>query len=173
MKIEQVIVGPLETNCYLLPKDGHVLVIDPGEEAHRIEEHIGNDCVDGIVITHYHFDHIGALDQLKNKYSTLVYDFHNLQEGHQTIGVFNFDVLFTPGHKEDSITLIFPHERVMFVGDFIFKRSIGRTDLVGGNNQEMIKSIQKIKAIEDDYTIYPGHGEKTTLEEEKKYNPYF
>lgn len=62
MKIEQVIVGPLETNCYLLHKDGHVLVIDPGEEIHRIEEHIGNDCVDGIVITHYHFDHIGALD---------------------------------------------------------------------------------------------------------------
>lgn len=173
MKIERLVVGPIETNCYLLHKEKHVLVIDPGEEAHKIIEHIGNDMVDGIVITHHHFDHVGSLEELKEKYSVPVYDFYNLKEGIQTIGHFTFHVLYTPGHKEDLITLIFPHEKVMFVGDFIFKRSIGRTDLEGGNHLDMYSSLEKIKKYDDNYIIYPGHGENTTLGEEKKYNPYF
>ena len=173
MKIECLVVGPLETNCYLLHKENHVLVIDPGEEAYKIIEHIGNHLVDGIVITHHHFDHVGALEALKEKYSVPVYDFSNLKEGIQTIGLFTFQVLYTPGHKEDLITLIFPNEKVMFVGDFIFKGSIGRVDLEGGNSLAMYSSLDKIKKYEDHYIIYPGHGECTTLGEEKKYNPYF
>ena len=105
MKIERLVVGPIETNCYLLHKEKHVLVIDPGEEAHKIIEHIGNDMVDGIVITHHHFDHVGALEELKEKYSVPVYDFYNLKEGIQTIGHFTFHVLYTPGHKEDLIVV--------------------------------------------------------------------
>jgi hydroxyacylglutathione hydrolase len=171
MKIKNVIVGPLETNCYLLINSGKCFIIDPGEEAALIEKAIGDYKVVGIIITHYHFDHIGALEALKNKYQVEVYDFHNLKEGMNQIENFKFEVLFTPGHKEDSISLLF--EKNMFVGDFIFKNSIGRTDLEGGNFEQMKESIQKLKSYPNDIILYPGHGELTTLEEEKKYNMFF
>lgn len=170
MEIKTIVVGPLETNCYLLIKEKNCLIIDPGAEAEVIKKAIGNYQVVGIIITHYHFDHIGALEELRNEYQTKVYDFHNLQEGNNTIQNFTFEVLFTPGHKEDSISLLFHKD--MFVGDFIFENSIGRTDLEGGNFEEMKKSIQKVKTYPDDITIYPGHGNKTTLGSEKKNNPF-
>ena len=173
MKIEKVIVGPIETNCYILNKNNHILIIDPGDEFNKISSKINNYIVDGIIITHYHFDHIGALEELKNKYQTKVYDYSNLNEGVNKIGDFTFNVLYTPGHKEDLITIIFNEEKVMFVGDFIFKNSIGRTDLPGGNMNEMIKSINKIKEYSDNFIIYPGHGPSTTLKAEKRYNPFF
>lgn len=171
MEIKNVIVGPLETNCYLLIENQNCLVIDPGEEADLIKKAIGDKKVVGIIITHYHFDHIGALEELKYKYQTNVYDFHNLKEGKNQIENFTFEVLFTPGHKEDSISLLFGKN--MFVGDFIFQNSIGRTDLEGGNFEEMKESIQKLKTYPDDITLYPGHGPKTTLKEEKEYNMFF
>lgn len=171
MEIKNVIVGPLETNCYLLIENQNCLVIDPGEEADLIKKAIGDKKVVGIIITHYHFDHIGALEELKYKYQTDVYDFHNLKEGKNQIENFTFEVLFTPGHKEDSISLLF--DKNMFVGDFIFQNSIGRTDLEGGNFEEMKESIQKLKTYPDDITLYPGHGPKTTLKEEKEYNMFF
>ncbi len=171
MKIKNVIVGPLETNCYLLIENQNCLIIDPGEEATLIEKAIGDNKVVGIVITHYHFDHIGALEELKNKYQVEVYDFHNLKEGMNQIENFVFEVLFTPGHKDDSISLLF--EKDMFVGDFVFKDSIGRTDLEGGNFEQMKESIKKLKSYSDDTTLYPGHGEATTLEEEKRQNIFF
>lgn len=171
MEIKNVIVGPLETNCYLLIENQNCLVIDPGEEADLIKKAIGDKKVVGIIITHYHFDHIGALEELKYKYQTNVYDFHSLKEGKNQIENFTFEVLFTPGHKEDSISLLFGKN--MFVGDFIFQNSIGRTDLEGGNFEEMKESIQKLKTYPDDITLYPGHGPKTTLKEEKEYNMFF
>jgi len=171
MKIKNIIVGPLETNCYLLINSGKCFIIDPGEEATLIEKAIGDHKVVGIIITHYHFDHIGALEELKNKYQVEVYDFHNLKEGMNQIENFMFEVLFTPGHKEDSISLLF--EKNMFVGDFIFKNSIGRTDLEGGNFEQMKESIRKLKSYPNDIILYPGHGEPTTLEEEQKYNRFF
>ncbi len=171
MEIKNVIVGPLETNCYLLIKEQNCLIIDPGEEADLIEKAIGNKKVVGIIITHYHFDHIGALEELREKYQTKIYDFHNLKEGNNQIGDFTFEVLFTPGHKEDSISLLF--EKDMFVGDFIFKDSVGRTDLKGGDFEKMKESIQKLKSYPDDINLYPGHGERTTLEEEKRHNIFF
>lgn len=171
MEIKNVIVGPLETNCYLLIEDQNCLVIDPGEEADLINKAIGDKKVVGIIITHYHFDHIGALEELKYKYQTDVYDSHNLKEGKNQIENFTFEVLFTPGHKEDSISLLF--DKNMFVGDFIFQNSIGRTDLEGGNFEEMKESIQKLKTYPDDITLYSGHGPKTTLKEEKEYNMFF
>lgn len=171
MKIKNVIVGPLETNCYLLIENQNCLIIDPGEEATLIEKAIGDNKVVAIVITHYHFDHIGALEELKNKYQVEVYDFHNLKEGMNQIENFVFEVLFTPGHKDDSISLLF--EKDMFVGDFVFKDSIGRTDLEGGNFEQMKESIKKLKSYSDDTTLYPGHGAATTLEEEKRQNIFF
>lgn len=171
MKIKNVIVGSLETNCYLLIKEGNCLIIDPGGEANVIRSAIGENKVVGIIITHYHFDHIGALEALKSNYQTEVYDFQNLQEGMNQIENFTFEVLFTPGHKEDSISLLFDNN--MFVGDFVFKNSIGRTDLEGGNFEDMRASIRKLKNYSDNIILYPGHGEKTRLIEEKKYNIFF
>lgn len=173
MKIEIVKVGDLECNCYILDIDNKVLVIDPGDEFDKIIDVIGNREVVGIIITHYHFDHIGALDDLINKYNVLVYDRENMCEGENIIDKFNFDVIYTPGHKEDAITIYFKEEKCMFCGDFIFRGSIGRCDLPGGNINKMIKSIAMIKKYDKDTLIYSGHGEKTTLGYEINNNMYF
>ena len=167
MIIKCIKVGPLETNCYILIKDGKSLVIDPGDELDKIEKSIQNE-VQGVIITHYHFDHIGALNDIVSKYKTKVYDFRNLSEGYNKIGGFEFKVLFTPGHKDDAISILFEGEKTLFSGDFIFNGSIGRCDLEGGNYMDMQKSIIKILKYENDITIYPGHGEKTTLGAERK-----
>ena len=173
MKVDKVKVGYLNCNCYILEIDRHVLVIDPGDEADRIIKKIGDRKVDGIVITHHHFDHDGGVDYLLDKYDTKVYDRYNLDEGINKVEKFKFEVIYTPGHKEDLITLYFKEDKIMFSGDFIFKDSIGRWDLPGGNINEMIKSIDKIKMYPKDTVIYPGHGEETTLGYEINNNPYF
>ena len=172
MKIEVVKVGSLECNCYLLSLDNKVLVIDPGDDADKIINSIGNREVVGIIITHYHFDHIGALEKLMNKYNVLVYDINNMKEGINNIDLFKFDVIYTPGHKEDAITIYFKEDKVMFCGDFIFRGNIGRCDLEGGNYFMMEKSIDKIKHYSDNIIIYPGHGNDTTVGYEKTHNSF-
>lgn len=173
MKIEIVKVGRLECNCYLLSLNNKVLVIDPGDEFNKIIKKIGNREVVGVIITHYHFDHIGALEQFVNKYKVNVYDRSNMDEGIKKVDDFSFEVIYTPGHKEDAITIYFREDKIMFCGDFIFGDSIGRCDLPGGNFGEMISSIKKIKKYDDDIVVYPGHGDKTTLCYEKNNNMYF
>lgn len=158
MRIEIVKVGYLETNCYILSIDNKVLVIDPGDEIDKIKGVIKNREVIGCIITHYHFDHIGAL-----KYFDKVYDINNLTEGINVIGPFTFEVIYTPGHKEDCISIYFKDEKIMFVGDFIFKDGIGRTDLNDGDINQMINSLKKISKYDHDIIIYPGHGDKTIL----------
>ena len=172
MEVKRLVVGPLETNCYLLIKDNHYLIIDPGEEAEKIKKCITGK-VDGILITHHHFDHVGALEELKDYYQVPVYDINNLKEKSYNINNFSFEVIYTFGHTDDLITYYFKDDRIMFVGDFIFKDSIGRTDLPGGDMSKMQKSLEKIKKYPDDITIYPGHGNKTTLGYEKGNNYYF
>ena len=166
MKINRVIVGPIQTNCYVLEIDGKCLIIDPGEEYNKIEEVIGSKEVIGVIITHYHFDHIGALDSFDE---SLILDKSNLEEKEHNINNFNFEVIYTPGHKEDSITIYFRREKVMFTGDFIFKGTIGRMDLPGGSKKEMINSLEKIKKYDKNIKIYPGHGESTYLYDEIDY----
>ena len=173
MNIEKVVVGMLETNCYLLEKNNQLLIIDPGEEYNKIKKAIGNRHITGIIITHYHIDHIGALEELKQNDNVSVYDYSNLQEGINSIGDFTFEMIKTPGHKEDLISIYFKDDNAMFVGDFIFRGTVGRTDLEGGNINDMQKSIEKIKKYPLNTVIYPGHGYKTTLGEEIKYNLYF
>lgn len=170
MRIDRVVVGSLFTNCYILTKDNHVLVIDPGDEYNKIVGYIGSKIIDGIIITHNHFDHIGALDKFDKK---LVHDYHNLNEGINTIGNFTFEVIYTPGHKEDSISIYFDSFKCIFVGDFIFKNTIGRTDLPGGNMNDMLNSIIKTSNLDNDVIIYPGHGPSTTFGYERKNNIYF
>ena len=172
MKIDKVVVGSLGCNCYILDINNSVLVIDPGDEVDKIINVIGDRNIVGIIITHYHFDHIGALLKLKDKYNVCIYDINNMQEGENIIDSFIFDIIYTPGHKEDAITLYFKKEKIMFTGDFIFRDSVGRCDLPGGNPKEMINSIEKIKNYKD-VLIYPGHGEETTLNYEKANNIYF
>ena len=173
MQTENIEVGYLRCNCYLLSIDNEVLIIDPGDEANKIIKLIGNRKVVGIIITHYHFDHIGALNEIKDKYQTKVYDKSNLTESINKIGKFIFEVIYTPGHKEDLITIYFKEDKCMFCGDFIFKDSIGRCDLAGGNISDMLKSIRKIEKYPQDTIIYSGHGPKTTLGYEINNNPYF
>lgn len=168
MQINRLILGPLETNCYILKNDNECLVIDPADEYEKIKKEIGNMKLLGTIVTHHHFDHIGALNKFEK-----IYDIHNLKEGKNQIDNFNFNIIYTPGHKEDLICIYFEKEHVMFVGDFIFKDSIGRTDLPGGSYKDMIKSINKIKKYDDNIVIYPGHGEYTTLGYEKNNNIYF
>ena len=93
MKIDIVKVGKLECNCYILDINGCVLVIDPGDEYDKIVDKIGNRRVIGVIVTHYHFDHIGALDEILNKYNVMVYDRKNMVEGENKIGEFIFDVV--------------------------------------------------------------------------------
>lgn len=171
MEIKSIKVGYLETNCYILTEGKDTIIIDPGDDYDLIVNQIKD--LKAILITHSHPDHIGALDYFKENYDVPIYDYYNLEEGNKNIDNFNFFVLRTPGHKEDSLTYIFEKEKVMFTGDFLFKGTIGRTDLETGNIGEMIASIRKIKEYDDSYTVYPGHGDKTTLGYEKNNNPFF
>ena len=167
MKIDVVKVGYLETNVYILSKDGHTLIIDPGDEPEKIIEKVKSK-VDGIIITHHHFDHIGALDDIKEKYDTKVYDRYNLKEGENQIGEFVFEVIYTPGHTDDLISIYFKEDESLFCGDFIFKGSIGRFDFPESDFNDMQESIKKIIKYPKTTHIYPGHEDKTTLGDEYK-----
>lgn len=169
MLIEKLETGYLKENCYVLSINNNCLIIDPGANPEKIISLVGDKRVLAILITHYHFDHVGALDELKKFYDTVIVDYKNKIN---KIGDFSFDIIDTKGHKEDSVTYYFKKEKVMFVGDFIFKGTIGRCDLEGGNVEEMMRSLNKIKTYDKDIKIYPGHGECTTLGEELKHNLY-
>ena len=172
MEIIKVVTGALDENCYVLVKGDNCLVIDPGDDFHKIKEVINGRKVLGVLITHSHFDHIGALRNFLTKRSIKIFKSSNLEEKDYTIGDFKFSCIHTPGHSRDSVTFYFPEDEVMFVGDFIFKESIGRVDLPGGNNNEMNMSIAKILMYDDEIILYPGHNEDTTLGYEKENNPY-
>lgn len=174
MKIERLEVGELRCNCYLLSYLDSVLLIDPGDEFELISHKIGDRRLVGIIVTHYHFDHIGALESLVNRYHVMVYDKSNLDiEKENVIDKFRFMVIDTPGHREDAITIYFKEDGVMFCGDFIFRDGIGRCDLDGGNYYDMLESIRKIKKYPRDTVIYPGHGDSSTLGYEMDNNIYF
>ena len=173
MKIDKLEVGSLLENCYVVSIDDKCLVIDPGAQADRIIDSIGNKEVLGILITHHHFDHVGALDEIKNKFKVEIYDYTTTSEKEYNIGPFVFNVMYNPGHTIDSISFYFKEENVMFVGDFIFYNSIGRCDLEGGDYNVMQDSIRKLCKFNEDIVLYPGHGESTTLSYEKEHNPFF
>ncbi len=186
MRVEKLVVGQYRENCYLLIKNNNCIVIDPGDEFDKIYSKIENLKVNvvGILITHAHFDHIGALSELIEKYNVpiyynnvnkeIIYDkLVNIEEKNYNLKDFNFEVIYTKGHRNDSVTYYFYEENIMFTGDFIFKDTIGRTDLEYADVNEMKKSIEKIKKYDNNILIYPGHENKTTLGYEKKNNPYF
>lgn len=161
MKIETLPVGALEANCYLITKDEKTVIIDPGDEISKILEHCKDKNIVGILVTHHHFDHVGALTELEKIFS--------LKHNPGKIEDFDFQVLENKGHSKDSVSFYFETEKILFSGDFIFYHTIGRCDLEGGNFKEMQESIQKILTYPEDIIIYPGHGKATTLKEEKPY----
>ena len=173
MKIDSIVIGDLEENCYLLEKDNCCLLVDPGEDLDSILSFIDGKNVIGILITHHHHDHVGSLNDLVDRFSFPVYDYYHLNEGIKSIGSFNIEVIFTPGHTSDCVCYYFREDKVMITGDFLFYGTVGRCDLDDSDYLEMNKSIDKIKKYDNDIVIYPGHGRKSILGREKEYNPYF
>lgn len=171
MRIKKIITGYLKENCYILINNNDCLIIDPGDNYDDILKVVKSLNIKGILITHYHFDHIGALNKLLNYKKTNVYDYR-LSEKIYKVDDFEFKIIKTPGHTSDSISFYFESDEVMFTGDFIFKNSIGRTDLESGSDIDMKKSIEKFKNFNKNITIYPGHGDKSNIDYELKHNIY-
>lgn len=165
MKIKRLVVGILEENCYILEKNNKLLIIDPGDNFNLINKYINNKNVVGVLITHHHNDHIGALNE--------VLKFYDLKENIVNDIDFDFEIIKTPGHSSDSISYYFKKENIMFTGDFLFKDAIGRVDLPTGSSEEMIESLYKIMDYPDNVQIYPGHGDNTILGREKKNFKYY
>ncbi len=172
MEIKKVITGVLDENCYVLIKNNTAIIIDPGDDYLDIKEAIGENKVLAVLITHSHFDHIGALRNFLTKRSIKIFKKSSLEEKEYTIGDFKFKCIYTPGHSKDSVSFFFEENNCMFVGDFIFKESIGRTDLPGGDNNDMKESLNKLLTFDESITLYPGHDDETTLKYEKEHNPY-
>ncbi len=164
LNIKTLVVGNLLENCYILNIDNDYLIIDPGDEAKTILNHIHGNLL-GVLITHYHKDHYSALNDILKYKNVPVYDYKDADK-EITISKFKFKVIAYPGHKEDLVGFLFDDK--LFSGDFIFKGTIGRTDLPGGNFKEMQESIKKILAFKDELEIYPGHGQSTNLSNERK-----
>ena len=175
MEIKKIVTGALEENCYVLSKDGTCLIVDPGSDSKAIKELVGDDKIIGILVTHAHFDHIGALRDFLNSNRRLkIFKKSNLIDMKEvSVGTFKFIPIMTPGHSSDSVTFYFKEDNAMFVGDFIFRDTVGRCDLPTGSSSEMDKSIEKIKTYDDSIILYPGHGDETTLGREREYNLYF
>lgn len=172
MKIERLILEPLDNNCYIISNNDESIVVDPSGEKEKIEKYINDNRlrVNAVFVTHYHYDHVGALDYIVNKFKPKVYDYKTI--GKFKEGCFKFKVIPTKGHSEDSVSFLFPDTNDMFVGDFIFKGTIGRVDLEGGSEDEMAYSLNMLRTFAYETKLYPGHGDITTLDNEMRTNPY-
>ena len=199
-------VGQVAENCYVIRRDGsdRGLIIDPGEEAERIlgavdELGIG---IDAILLTHTHFDHIGAVAPVARATGAPVYcpelevpvlaDImafvpwpgfgpYESYEADETVaggerlelGGLEIDVIFTPGHSPGHVTYSIPGEAALFSGDVLFQGSVGRVDLPGGDWPTLLESIRGL--VENhpaETTVYPGHMGITTLGAERASNPF-
>ena len=197
MKVKMMQVGPIGTNCYILEDDttGKAAVIDPGDEAGRILKVLEEDKVEVeyILLTHGHYDHTTgvpelhrALPQAKiyihkadaNGAGSQLFPLASQVEGllyyddgdKLTLGSLTIEVLHTPGHSKGSVTLKVGD--VLFSGDTLFAGSCGRTDLAGGSYAEIMASLKRLGELEGDYHVCPGHDVTSTLERERKSNPF-
>ena len=204
MKYEHIIVGAIETNCYIVYDDEtkECAVIDPGAEVEKIIRIIHQKELKPIMIinTHGHVDHVGANKDLLDEYSVplLIHSADNpmldqagqtelsfflgaknsppadkfLVEGEKVeIGSVQLEIIHTPGHSPGSVSLL--GEGILFSGDTLFWGGVGRTDLPGGSWNELVRSIkEKILTLPKDTLVLPGHGPKTTVDQEERQNPF-
>lgn len=182
-------VGPIAANCYIVgdevTKEG--LIIDPGDEARRILKKVKdlNLKIKIIVLTHAHFDHIGAAKHVKESTGAELAahpdDARGLLESPPDrllkggdkleIGKLSFLVLHTPGHSAGGISLL--GQGVVFTGDTLFNFGIGRTDFPGSSYSQIMTSIHtKLLVLPNDTVVYPGHGPKSTIGIERQHNPF-
>ncbi len=208
MNIKTLILSPLDTNCYIVSaENGEAVVIDPADDGEKIlsaAREAGLE-IKKILLTHGHFDHIGAAEYIKEQTGAPIY-IHRADEvllsdpvkalaffcpGKPFVsckpdvlfddgdvieqGALRFTVMSTPGHTAGSVCFLCSDgsgKDVMFAGDTLFKDSIGRSDGYSGDQQEQFRSLDRLKALDKDYIVYPGHGDSTTLDAEKRYNPF-
>ena len=197
MKIKVMQVGPIGTNCYFLQDEesGLMAIIDPGDDWERILHQVkkAEGEVKYILLTHGHYDHTTAVpDLVKALPGVQVYihqadangagsqlfplaaqvkDLNNYDEGDTlSLGSLTIEVLHTPGHSKGSVTLKVGD--VLFTGDTLFCGSCGRTDLRGGSYEEIMASLKRLGELEGDFHVCPGHDRTSTLERERKYNPF-
>lgn len=203
MFLKQIIVGSLGTNCYLAGDKENLLLIDPGADTQRILKTINeNECkVKYIVLTHCHYDHIGAVEELckdlgvkvlisrkeKENYMSNAVTLRSyfgdsskikepdilLEEGDIiSSGNFQFKVIETPGHTSGGICILC--DDILFSGDTLFRESIGRTDFPTGSMPSLLESVRnKLFTLPHETEVYPGHGEKTTIGYEIDNNMFF
>ena len=164
-----IVNGYLGENCYIIHNNKYALIVDPGSEGNRIINEIDKNNLEvvGILITHYHFDHIGALDELKDNYNCIIVDYKNRVN---KIKDFKFEIIENYGHTMDSVSYYFKKDKLLFCGDFVFKETIGNYDIE--NEYTMFDSLEKFKKLDKNIVVYPGHGEKTTVGYEINNNPY-
>ena len=190
MNIQKLTLGLYQTNTYLLANDTEAVVIDPGYEADTILDALAGKSLKAILLTHGHFDHVGAVKELVAETgcevwihaaeSTMppmvtagpLYFTHTYDEGDTVspIAGLELTVLHTPGHTPGSVCLLMGNE--LFSGDTLFACSFGRTDLPGGDPRKMMESLRRLASLQGNFFIHPGHGGSTTLDAEKRFNPY-
>ena len=199
-------VGPVAENTYLIRREGsdRALIVDPGDEADTLLGAIDalGVTLDGILLTHTHFDHVGAVAPVARATGAEVWvpeieafvladinsfvpwpgfgpfeDYeaeHTLNGGERLeLAGFEIDVLFTPGHSPGHVTFSIPDEQAILSGDVLFQQSIGRTDLPGGDHPTLLESIRMlIDTLPEQTAVYPGHMATTSLGAERASNPF-
>ena len=198
MIIEAIPAGIYDANCYILVEENtkECGIIDPGGDSQRLISQIDklNAKPKFILLTHGHMDHVGGVIDLVKKYNIPFYiskaDEEYMEKDDFVFGTLPkasgylkdnvilklgdeiFNVLETPGHTKGGLCFFLNNDKV-FTGDTLFNGSIGRTDFIGGSMSEIINSIkEKLLPLGDKVDVYPGHGDMTTIEHEKKYNPF-
>jgi hydroxyacylglutathione hydrolase len=206
MDVRMFTVGPVMENCFILRRDGSdkALIVDPGEETPKLLNAIDELGVEleGILLTHTHFDHVGAVAPVAKATGAEVwvpeiekpvladimsfvpwpgfgpyesYDAEHTLAGGERLDLagFEIDVIFTPGHSPGHVTFSIPDEQVVFSGDVLFQGSVGRTDLPGGDWPTLLESIRGlVDSLPAETTVYPGHMGITTLGAEQATNPF-
>ncbi|MFA5866459.1 MAG: MBL fold metallo-hydrolase [Actinomycetota bacterium] len=185
MIIKTVVVGPLETNCYIAAsvQGGKAMVIDPGEDVGKIISALEEDRLQltYIVTTHAHFDHIQAAKELKQAKGGAIYGHpadslpfadKELADGMKfDLDGLEFKIMHTPGHSAGSCSVL--TEGAIFSGDLLFEGAVGRTDFPGGSVDQLLDSLDKLRLLPEETIVYPGHGPSTRLGREIKVNPFF